>query len=52
VVKYWEIIADNVSNAGWSWGCVSAWILAGEQSSLPTRITATESVSLCVRMKS
>jgi hypothetical protein len=22
-VKYWEIIADNLSNAGWSWGCVS-----------------------------
>jgi hypothetical protein len=24
-VKYWEIIADNLSQAGWSWGCVSAW---------------------------
>ena len=23
-VKYWEIIADNHSKAGWSWGCVSA----------------------------
>jgi hypothetical protein len=23
-VKYWEIIANNLSNAGWSWGCVSA----------------------------
>jgi hypothetical protein len=23
-VKYWEIIADNLSQAGWSWGCVSA----------------------------
>jgi hypothetical protein len=22
-VKQWEIIADNLSNAGWSWGCVS-----------------------------
>jgi hypothetical protein len=22
-VKYWEIIADNVSKAGWSWGCVA-----------------------------
>jgi hypothetical protein len=20
--KYWEIIADNLSRAGWSWGCV------------------------------
>jgi hypothetical protein len=23
-VKCWEIIADNLSKAGWSWGCVSA----------------------------
>ena len=23
-VKYWEIIADNLSKAGWSWSCVSA----------------------------
>jgi hypothetical protein len=23
-VKNWEIIADNLSAAGWSWGCVSA----------------------------
>jgi len=23
-VKDWEIIPDNLSKAGWSWGCVSA----------------------------
>jgi hypothetical protein len=23
-VKFWEVIADNLSKAGWSWGCVSA----------------------------
>jgi hypothetical protein len=23
-MKYWEIIADNLSKGGWSWGCVSA----------------------------
>jgi len=23
-VKHWEIIADNLSKAGWRWGCVSA----------------------------
>jgi hypothetical protein len=23
-VKNWEVIADNLSKAGWSWGCVSA----------------------------
>jgi hypothetical protein len=22
-VKYWEIIADNLSKADWSWGCVA-----------------------------
>ena len=23
-MKHWEIIADDLSKAGWSWGCVSA----------------------------
>jgi hypothetical protein len=23
-LKSWEIIADNLSKAGWRWGCVSA----------------------------
>jgi hypothetical protein len=23
-VKRWEVIADTLSKAGWSWGCVSA----------------------------
>ena len=22
--RYWEIIADKLSKAGWSWGCISA----------------------------
>jgi hypothetical protein len=22
-VKHWEIIADRLSKAGWSWGCVA-----------------------------
>jgi hypothetical protein len=52
-VKYWEIIADNLSKAGWCWGCVSAIDSnPGERSSLRTRIAATESVWLCTRMKS
>ena len=21
--RYWEIIGDNLSKAGWSWGCVA-----------------------------
>jgi hypothetical protein len=24
VKYYWEIIADNLGKAGWSWGCVAA----------------------------
>ena len=28
-VKAWEIIADNLTKAGWSWGCVSALDRAG-----------------------
>jgi hypothetical protein len=28
-VKYWEIIADNLSKTGWSWGCVSALDVQG-----------------------
>jgi hypothetical protein len=23
-VNYWELVADKLSKAGWSWGCVSA----------------------------
>ena len=23
-MNHWEVIADNLSKAGWSWGCVSA----------------------------
>ena len=29
-VKYWEIIADNLSKAGWSLGCVSALDAQGQ----------------------
>ena len=28
-IKYWEIIADNLSKAGWSWGGVSTLDLEG-----------------------
>jgi hypothetical protein len=51
-MKYWEIIGDNLSKGGWNWGCIQLLIRTGEQSGLLTRIAATESVSLCMRMKS
>jgi hypothetical protein len=31
-VTYWEIIANNLSKAGWTWGVSQLWILAGERS--------------------
>jgi hypothetical protein len=51
VLVHWEIIAANLSKAGWSYGYVSALDRKGAQSGLWTLI-ATESVSLSVRMKS
>jgi hypothetical protein len=46
-VKHWEIIADNPSKAGFSWGCVSTIDQCkGERSGLQTRI-ARENVSSC-----
>jgi hypothetical protein len=30
-VKYWEIIADNLRKAGWSWGCISSTDRDGRQ---------------------
>jgi hypothetical protein len=48
-VKYWEIIADNLSKAGWSLGCVSA-LESSVSITLPasskTRITVS-----CERVK-
>jgi hypothetical protein len=31
VKRYWEIIADDLSKAGWSWGCVSAVTSGGRE---------------------
>jgi hypothetical protein len=50
-MKDWEIIADNVGKAGWSWGCVAALDREGEPSGLVMLIGATENVSLCAPMK-
>jgi hypothetical protein len=42
-VKYWEIIADNLSKAGWSWAASEHWIPAGEQSGLSMRLALAKS---------
>ena len=39
VKYYWEIISDNLSKAGWSWGCVATvdregrtiWVVAADR---------------------
>jgi hypothetical protein len=51
-MKYWEIIADNLSKAVGVGAALQPWIAKAEQSSLLMRIAAMESVSLWVRMKS
>jgi hypothetical protein len=51
-VKYWEIIANNLSKAGWSWGCVSAIDSSGQTIWIVEAHATMESVSLCALMKS
>jgi hypothetical protein len=41
-VKYWEIIADNLKKAGWSWGCFSAIDSNGELHFLTKPALATQ----------
>ena len=33
-MKYWEIMADILGKAGWSWAASQPWILRGERSGL------------------
>jgi hypothetical protein len=51
-VKYWEIIADRLSKAGWSWAGSQPLILRAERSGLWTRIATSVSVLLCAPTKS
>jgi hypothetical protein len=59
-MKYWEIIADNLSKAGWSWGCVSStdhtglqfWIAAAERENAGRFIVrAEEKLTACCNWK-
>jgi hypothetical protein len=47
-MKHWEIIADRLSKAGWSWGCVSAVDSEGRTIWIVVAHQATGSVLLCV----
>jgi hypothetical protein len=51
-MKYWEIIADNLSKAPVGVGAAAQRLIpTSERSGLLTRIAATGGVSLCVQMK-
>jgi hypothetical protein len=52
VTRYWEIIADNLSKCGWSWGVCQQWICEGDGSGLLMRFGAKENASSCAQMKS
>jgi hypothetical protein len=49
-MKYWELVADKLSKAGWSWGCVSAidsnvrtmWIADAHHASMSLGISRTK----------
>jgi hypothetical protein len=51
-MKYWEIIADNLSKAGWSWGCVSAMDSSGRTIWIADPLAIMGNVTLFVRMRS
>jgi hypothetical protein len=49
--EYWENVADNLSKAGWGWGCVSAIDSNGRTVWMRTRTATMESVSSFTRMR-
>jgi hypothetical protein len=51
-VKYWEIIADNLSKTGWTCGCISRTDREGRQFWVVAQSVRTPDVLLWVPMKS
>jgi hypothetical protein len=57
---YWEIIADNLSKVGWSWGCVSAvdsrgrtiWIADAHRSGKRFVVRADEKLTAFLELES
>jgi hypothetical protein len=52
VKRYWEITADKLSKAGWSWGCIAAIDSDGRTIGLLTRTVTTGRGLLHVTKKS
>jgi hypothetical protein len=51
VKRYWEIIADKLSKAGWSWGCSSQIDSTGRELSQQTHTGVTVADSLFCQTK-
>ncbi len=59
-MKYWEIIADNLSKAGFSWGCVATvdregrtiWVVAAERDGQRFIVHADEKLTAFVELES
>ena len=51
-MRYWEMIADKLSKAGWSWGCVSAIDSNGRTIWIADAHRESGNVTLCERTKS
>ena len=59
-MKYWEIIGDNLSEAGWTWGCVASvdsegraiWVVAAERDGQRFIVHADEKLTAFIELES
>jgi hypothetical protein len=59
-VQFWEIIADNLSKAGFSWGCVATvdregrtiWVVAAERDAQRFIVHADEKLTAFLELQS
>jgi hypothetical protein len=59
-MKDWEIIGDNLSEAGWTWGCVASvdregrtiWVVAAERNAQRFIVRAEEKLSAFMELES
>jgi hypothetical protein len=59
-MKYWKIIADNLSKSGWSWGCVATvdrerrttWVVAAERDAQRFIVHADEKLTAFLELES
>ncbi len=58
-MKDWEIIADRLSKAGWSWGCVATvdregrtiWVVAAERDGQRFIVHADEKLTAFIELE-